>query len=349
MKSHMRPGFFKRASAFIVLALLVAILSAHHAGPLHTDRSDLQISLGQRLFNDPGLSADGRTRCASCHQPDKNYTDGRPVAIGVFGRRGTRNTPSLMGIGEANEVPLFWDGRRTHLQQAVLDPLTNPVELGLNDTAAILTRVMQDPSYRAEFEQAFPSNGQLITIDEISLALSAYVQSLNKQPSAYDHYILGNRSALSPLEQVGLSVFKGKGQCVECHRLDGFPAALTDHDFHRTGVGMDTVTQQLPTLTEDVVQRSLHDRDVGIRVATHADEAQLGRFNVTLDPADIGLFRTPSLRGVATTAPYMHDGSIATLDEAIDREVYYRGLQAGRPLNLSIEDRRALKAFLGTL
>ena len=102
-------------------------------------------------------------------------------------------------------------------------------------------------------------------------------------------------------------------------------------------------------ITEGVIARSLQGSAIGDRVATHADEAQLGRFNVTLEPADIGLFRTPSLRGVSHTAPYMHDGSVATLEEAIDREVYYRSLQAGRPLNLSVEDRFDLAEFLKAL
>lgn len=95
--------------------------------------------------------------------------------------------------------------------------------------------------------------------------------------------------------------------------------------------------------------RALHDQAIGDRVAQHADEAQLGRFNVTFNPGDIGMFRTPSLRHVAQTAPYMHDGSVATLEEAIDREIYYRGLQNGRPLNLSVEERRAIAAFLQSL
>jgi cytochrome c peroxidase len=173
---------------------------------------------------------------------------------------------------------------------------------------------------------------------------------LNLAESAYDRYATqGDRSALNSRAQLGLAIFKGKGRCAECHRLEGSPAMLTDHVYHRAGVGMDAINQNLPALTQAVIKRSLQGGAVGDRVATHADEAQLGRFNVTQDPADIGLFRTPSLRDVSSTAPYMHDGSVATLDDAIDREVYYRSLQAGRPLNLSVEERRDLKAFLEAL
>jgi cytochrome c peroxidase len=178
----------------------------------------------------------------------------------------------------------------------------------------------------------------------------AYVHSLKSPESAYDRYATqGDRTAISPRAQLGLAIFKDKGHCAECHLLDGSPPMLTDHEYHRTGVGMDVTNSNLPSLTEAVIQRSLQGDAIGNRVATHADEAQLGRFNVTQNPADIGLFRTPSLRGVASTAPYMHDGSIPTLDEAIDREVYYRSLQSGHPLNLSVEERQELKTFLETL
>lgn len=346
----MRPGKLIGISAVVItLICLGFFLKFHNEKTFSAARQLMLISFGKELFNDATLSADSRTRCASCHQPDHDYTDGKSVAIGVFGRIGTRNTPSLAGIGVDTDSPLFWDGRRSSLQQAVLDPLTNPFEMGMPNQEEVLHRVMQSAKYREEFKQL--SQGRNITpnINDIALALTAYIRSLNEQNSAYDRYAYGDKSALSGLAQSGLAIFKGKGQCAECHRLNGSPAALTDHDFHRSGVGMDDVLQKLPELTTEVIERSLQGADIGNRVAAHADEAALGRFNVTKDPTDIGLFRTPSLRNVSHTAPYMHDGSINTLDDAIDREAYYRGLQAGRPLNLSIEDRRALKAFLLTL
>jgi len=311
--------------------------------------TEQRIVLGRQLFNDPHLSADGTIRCASCHIPEKDYTDGRRVAVGVGGRTGTRNTPSLMIIGTSQETSFFWDGRRRALNQAVLDPLTNPVEMGLSDQAELAQRVQQNATYKKTFAQAFPEADQSVTASHIATALADYVLSLRPSASAYDRYAAGDHNALNQRALLGLAIFKGKGRCAECHRLEGSPVMLTDHAFHRTGVGLDTVTPDLPRLTEEVIQRSLRGADIGNRVATHADEAQLGRFNVTQDPADIGLFRTPSLRDVSQTAPYMHDGSVATLDEAIDREVYYRSLQAGHPLQLTVEERADLKAFLQAL
>ncbi|KVD88260.1 cytochrome c family protein [Burkholderia sp. ABCPW 14] len=334
-----------------VLASTLAVFALRPAAHGSSDASLLaqRIALGKQLFNDPSLSADGSVRCASCHMPEKSYTDGRATAVGVYGRVGTRNTPSLLSVELAKEGAFFWDGRRTVLEQAVLDPLTNPVEMGLHDQTQVTQRIAQNSAYRAAFAQAFPTHGDALTPDEVGVALATYIRSLTPPESAFDRYLHGDRTSLNPRAQLGLALFQGKASCAECHRLEGSPPALTDHGYHRTGVGLDGITANLPALTEGVIARSLQGSAIGNRVATHADEAQLGRFNVTLEPVDIGLFRTPSLRGVAHTAPYMHDGSVPTLEDAIDREVYYRSLQAGPPLNLSVEERLDLAEFLRSL
>lgn len=346
--SFRRIGLIALAVCGVLVALAVI---DHHArqssaSPSLTAR---RVALGKQLFNDAHLSADGTIRCASCHKPENHYTDGRRVAVGVEGRTGTRNTPSLMTIMDAQETSFFWDGRRSSLNRAVLDPLTNPVEMGLPGHAALLQRVAQEPSYIEAFAQAFPDATPAVTTAHIAAALVAYIHSLKSSESAYDRYADGDKTALSPRALLGLGIFRGKGRCAECHLLTGTPAMLTDHGYHRTGVGLDAIASDLPNLTEGVIQRSLQGAAIGDRVATHADEAQLGRFNVTRDPADIGLFRTPSLRDVSHTAPYMHDGSVATLEDAIDREVYYRSLQSGHPLQLTVEERKDLKAFLQAL
>ncbi len=334
-----------------LLATALAVLALRPTAQGSPDHALLaqRVALGQQLFNDPALSADGAVRCASCHMPDKAYTDGKTTAIGVYGRVGTRNTPSLLSVELAKEGVFFWDGRRTMLEQAVMDPLTNPVEMGLPDQTELMRRIAQNGTYRAAFAQVFPQEKNHLAPTDVGIVLAAYVRSLTPSDSAFDHYLRGDRMALNPRAQFGLALFRGKAGCAECHRLDGSPPTLTDHGYHRTGVGLDGITANLPVLTEAVIARSLHGAAIGDRIATHADEAQLGRFNVTQDPADIGLFRTPSLRGVAHTAPYMHDGSVPTLEDAIDREVYYRSLQAGRPLNLSVEERLDLAEFLRSL
>ncbi|WP_369149039.1 cytochrome-c peroxidase [Burkholderia pseudomallei] len=334
-----------------VLASALAVFALHPTAHGTSDASLLaqRVALGKQLFNDPSLSADGTVRCASCHIAEKAYADGRATAVGVYGRVGTRNTPSLLSVEIAKEGAFFWDGRRTALEQAVLDPLTNPVEMGLHDQAQMMQRIAQKNAYRAAFAQAFPTHGDVLTPDDVGVALATYIRSLTPPESAFDRYGRGDRTALNPRAQLGLALFQGKAGCTECHRLEGASPTFTDHAYHRTGVGLDGITANLPALTQDVIARSLQGGAIGNRVATHTDEAQLGRFNVTLEPADIGLFRTPSLRDVSRTAPYMHDGSVPTLEDAIDREVYYRSLQAGRPLNLSVEERLDLAEFLRSL
>lgn len=331
------------------LAALAALLgcSASSSTPDRAQQ-ELRIALGRQLFNDAGLSADGLTKCASCHAPDHQYADGKQVAVGVFGRTGSRNTPSLSALVSSDEATFFWDGRRSRLEHAVLDPLTNPVEMGLRNRAEVVARIERNVEYRSRFKQIFYRD--TIESEDVGLVLADYVRTLGGNASAYDRFAnQGERSAVSAQAQLGLALFKGKAGCSQCHLLSGNPATLTDNNFHRSGVGLDRVSSKLSDLTQNIVRMSLQGDDIGDRVSAHPDEAQLGRFNVTREPVDIGLFRTPSLRGVSKTAPYMHDGSVGTLHEAIEREIYYRSLQAGRPLSLSIEERADLEAFLETL
>ncbi|MFC5435990.1 cytochrome-c peroxidase [Rhodanobacter umsongensis] len=341
---------------FVILALGVPLAGSTNAVPpkaqaaVQTPSAPSSLmALGQELFNDTRLSSDGTVSCASCHIPAKNFSDGRRVAIGVGGRAGTRNTPSLSSSSLSAGSTFFWDGRRNRLDQAVMDPFTNPVEMGLDDPRILLDKMGQIPVYRNYFKDAAPRDGGSQELAEIALALSAYVQSVDRPISPFDRYASGrDPTALSAQSQRGLAIFSNKGRCSQCHLLNG-TSALTDHTFHRTGVGFSDVQYDLPKLTSGVIERSLHGAVLGNRVATHAEEAQLGRFNVTHEVSDIAKFRTPSLRGVALTAPYMHDGSVKTLGEAIDREVYYRSLDSGRPVGLTIEERNDLLAFLKTL
>ena len=141
-----------------------------------------------------------------------------------------------------------------------------------------------------------------------------------------------------------MRIFAGKGQCAACHVLDG--AHLTDHAFHRSGVSMDDIAARLPELTQGVLSRNLSGAELGDRIATHADEAQLGHFAASHKVSDLETFATPSLREVRLTAPYMHDGSVPTLEAAVDREVYYRGLDTGYPIGLTAQERADLLFFL---
>jgi cytochrome c peroxidase len=262
-------------------------LPAPEDNPLTSEK----IELGRRLFFDRRLSRDGSVACASCHDPERAYSDGRAVAVGVFGRRGRRNAPALVNRGYGRLF--FWDGRVATLEEQVLKPIEDPNEMGMTMPEA-------------------PASVGLKPV-EISHALASFVRSILSGGSRFDRFINGDRAALSAEEQVGLQLFRGKANCVACHVGPNF----TDERLHNTGIAW-------------------HD----------------GAF---ADPgAGLGNFKTPTLREAARTAPYMHDGSIATLAEVV--EYYDHGgnrnphLDAElHPLQLSPQEKTDLVLFLRSL
>jgi cytochrome c peroxidase len=303
-------------------------------------------ALGERLFRDVRLSDDGRTSCATCHVPERSFSDGRRVAIGIDGKSGTRNTPSLTSMIASERKTFFWDGRRDILDEAVMDPFSNPVEMGLHSRVEIAEKVMAMADYRPLLSDG-ANMGNDAMDREIATALATYLRNLAPPATRFERFVRGDAKAIDAREKLGMSLFNGKGQCSTCHQLDG--AHLTDNAFHRSGVSMDDIALRLPELTQGILDRSLAGSALGDRVATHADEAQLGHFSVSHKATDIETFATPSLRDVRLTAPYMHDGSVDTLEAAVDREVYYRGLDTGYPIGLTAQERADLRAFLETL
>jgi len=304
-----------------------------------------RIALGRRLFFDARLSADGKISCASCHQPDKAFSDGKRVAEGLDGRRGARNTPSLLNAAFANSQ--FWDGRRNSLEEQALDPLLNPAEHGLANEAQLLAILNADQAYRQAFAAAFDNSGNAITATRVSMAIASFVRTLVAADTPFDRYHFGgDKSAMTPSAINGLQVFRGRAQCATCHLIEERHALFTDHQFHTLAVGFDRVNSQLPQLIERTTRRrgTLDDA-----IFSDPELAELGRFLVTGKPADIGKFKTPSLRNVALTPPYMHDGSVPTLQAAVEREIYYRGLEANRPLVLTMQQKEDLVEFLKAL
>ena len=268
--------------------------------------------LGRRLFFDPLLSADRSVACASCHDPARGFADSEPLSLGVGGRRTLRNTPTLYNrvLGER----FMWDGRAATLEEQVLLPIENELEMALPLEEA-LARLAAHDEYPARFAAAA---GGPPTRERLAASLAGFVRRVVRGDSRVDRFRAGAFGALTPEERGGLWFFESRGGCWRCHAGPNF----TDEDFHNTGVGVDG---------EDA-----------------------GRMAITGDERDRGAFKTPTLRGLVETAPYMHDGSLTTLEEVV--EFYRRGGGANphldprlAPLEMTDRDALNLVAFLKAL
>lgn len=314
--------------------------------PASDSPSSLQTELGRQLFFDTRLSGNGSISCGSCHQPSKAFADGKQVAEGIYGKKGTRNTPSI--LNSRFLTSFFWDGRRPTLADQAKDPFVNPAEHGLASHADLVNLVRDDAGYQEAFSTIFGTPTQTITLEQISQTIATYVGSLTAGDAPFDrYYYAGDRTALSSQAVQGLQLFQGAAHCGSCHVIEQHWALFTDGRFHRLGVGTKRIESQLADLASAALTLSTPELDH--RVLNNPELAELGRFLVTHAPKDIGKFKTPSLRNVAITAPYMHDGSIATLEEAVDREIYYRSLESGRALLLSPSEKIAIVEFLKSL
>ncbi len=314
------------------------------AGRANVEKEDL----GKQLFRDTRLSSDGKISCEFCHKQDHAFSDGQRLARGVGGQLGTRNTPSLFNV-QFNRS-LFWDGRRSSLDEQAIDPLINPFEHGLRDESEVLSRIRSDAAYVAEFRTAFGVDAASIESSHVAQAIAAYERTLIAGDSAFDRFLYGHDpAALNPSAERGLALFRGSAHCSTCHIIGQESALLTDNQFHSVNVGLPRIASNLATLTTQVVAVRNAEARMDAAILSDPDIAELGRFVVTLDPHDIGKFRTPSLRNVALTAPYMHDGSVPTLEDAVERELYEHTDPSGRPLILTPQEKADLVAFLKAL
>lgn len=272
-----------------------------------------KIDLGRALFFDPVLSADWSLSCSACHQPGRYFTDGRRVPLGIGGREGHRNVPSILNVAYGRSF--FWDGRAPTLEEQVLGPIQSHSELGM-DLQELTRRLRSEDRYRTAFLGAFGERD--ITTENLARALASYLRTLRSGDAPIDRFLHGDTAALSPDARKGFRLFTGRANCGACHLIPLF----TDHRFHNTGVSWGSPDN--------------------------------GRAAVTGLAADRGAFKTPSLRNVAMTAPYMHDGSLATLEDVVDR--YDRGGTPNpyldeeiQPLQLTPDEKRHLIEFLHAL
>jgi cytochrome c peroxidase len=273
-------------------------------------------ALGKLLYFDARLSRDRSQACATCHQPTHGFAEPRATSRGVAGIAGTRNAPTILNRLFSKEQ--FWDGRAADLEAQAHGPLTNPVEMAMPSDAAVVDRVRAVRGYAPLFAKAFGSPG--ITMARVGAAIAAYERTVTTGNSAFDRWRAGDADAMSASAVRGFALFSGKGNCIVCHTGFNF----TDEGYHNVGVGMDR------------------------------KDPDLGRWRVTKQDADRGAFKTPTLRNVALTAPYLHDGSAATLRDVI--ALYDRGGTPNpwldkemKPLGLTAAEQDDLLAFLEAL
>jgi cytochrome c peroxidase len=282
------------------------------------------VALGRKLFYDARLSRDNTVSCGSCHEPNKGFTDGHAVSSGAGGTLGLRNAPTVLN---AAYLPVqFWDGRAASLEDQSSSPMQNALEMHQNHMLSVF-RINADPQYRVLAQKAYGS--PTLNLTQVEKAIASFERTLLSGDSPFDRYQYGgDKSALSPSQIRGLAVFQdpARGNCATCHSIGDHSALFTDGKFHNLGVGVN---------------------DEGVVI-------DKGRFEVTGNPSDMGAFRTPTLRDVALTPPYMHDGSEKTLKEVID---FYAGKGNSNPnldpemqkIHLSDQDRKDLVEFLKSL
>jgi cytochrome c peroxidase len=283
--------------------------------PADNPYSPIKAELGRLLYFDPRLSADGSVSCASCHDPKFAFTDGAPVSTGIKGQKGSRSAPTV--LNRAFSLAQFWDGRAATLEAQALGPMANPIEMG-NSHDAIVKTLKGIAGYRALFARAFGTED--FTADHVAKAIATFERTIQSGNAPYDRYKAGNKNAMTPQQIQGMNVFFDKAKCDQCHEGINF----TSNMYANLGVGADK---------------------------SKPDE---GRYAVTRNPKDWGAFKTPTLREIEHTAPYMHDGSLKTLEEVVD--FYDKGGQPNknideriRKLKLTDMEKKDLVAFLKAL
>jgi cytochrome c peroxidase len=244
-----------------------------------------KIELGLLLFFDKRMSENNTISCATCHIPTLAFTDGQPVSAGIHRQQGGRSAPTAINRGFS--VVQFWDGRAPTLEDQSVGPLTNPIEHGFKDNDAVVARINKIEGYKKLFNDAFGSSA--ITIQQVGKAIATFQRTLISGNSPFDKFDYdGDERAISDSAKRGKKLFFDKARCNLCH----FGTNFSDEKFHNVGIGWG------------------------------GEGLDVGRYNVTKDKKDIGAFKTPTLREISRTAPYMHDGRFATLEEVVE---HYNG------------------------
>jgi len=332
--------------------------------PADNPQTPEKVALGDKLFDDKRFSATGQVACATCHDAKKAFTDSllrTSEGIVKAGRKltGTRNAPTV--VNSAYFDAQFWDGRSPSLEDQSQHPFVNPVEMGLKDHQPILKIVRSDPEYVKAFEQVFGKKGAQVTMKEVQQAIAAFERTKVAGDSPFDRYFYGgDAKALTDAQKRGFELFVNKGRCVSCHVIEQTQALFTDNRFHNIGVGINDIQNDVPALAGEFLMAKATLAEVDVKILGDKRTSELGRFAISRDFEGLGAFKTSTLRNVAVTSPYMHDGSLKTLKDVV---VHYNNggvtkegdpvndfLSGGiRPLNLTEAEIDDLVSFMEAL
>lgn len=311
-----------------------------------------KILLGEKLFFDRRLSLNGTFSCAMCHIPEQGFTSNEmATAVGLEGRTVRRNAPSLFNVAYSKR--LFHDGRDTQLEEQIWSPLLASNEMANPSVGAVLEKLRQLPDYQGRFESVYQTVPNMLNLGD---ALAAYQRTLLAADSPFDRWYFGKDSqAMSKEAQQGFRLFSGKANCVACHQIAKQSALFTDEQLHNTGIGYRESLGLRPTKQRIAVGNNFIEVEQSIIDQVSEKPPQdLGLYEITQDPADRWKYKTPSLRNVALSAPYMHNGSFTSLEQVV--EFYNQGGVPNanlspliKPLNLSSEEQGYLVTFLKSL
>ncbi len=327
--------------------------------PADNPQTDAKIKLGDQLYHDERFSADGKVSCATCHNREKGFTDNLRVSKGFKDQMGTRNAPTV--INAAYYTSQFWDGREPDLEGQSKQPPINPVEGGLANHKPILNVIRNDKKYTKAFNDVFGVSGGSISMEHVSRAIASFERTIVSGNSPFDQYnYAGNAKAMNASQIRGLALFRNKGRCVSCHTIEQTQAIFTDNRFHNIGIGFKKIQHTEAETAAKMLASKRKGEDVDVTVLTQENLSEIGRFAVTENPTHVGAFKTPTLRNIAVTFPYMHDGSLKTLDDVVD--FYNNGgrvkendalsgfLSGGiKPLGLNKQEKKDLVAFMEAL
>jgi cytochrome c peroxidase len=316
--------------------------------PADNPITDAKAKLGDMIFDEKQVSADNSVACNTCHSPRNGFTTHTATSRGVDDQIGKRNAPSILNT--VFYKTLFWDGRAASLEEQATLPILNPIEMGQKDPKDVVAKLSAMPKFVEAFQQVF---GHPVNWEDMGKALAAFERTRLSTEAPFDRFVHGDEKALNDSQRRGWGLFTGKARCGSCHSYDPALPIFGDNRFHNTGPAarQQDFNQLAKRAADSVATGSQAEID---KLALETDYSELGRFLVTKDRMDIGAFKTPFLRDVLLTGPYMHDGSLETLWDVV--EFFNKGGEQNpfldaqmKPLGLTESEVDDLVNFLSAL